>query len=211
MKPLSSSIRHKLIWTAYLLPFACALILIVWALIPHMFFIYGGDVKETVSLFELMGNTWKQCTDTLSGDAKNSTTAIYFSYIMIAAVVISWLSFALYLLASAIGAVCACMAFSKDPLDPAANRVKRWMKFFCFNRVVFSAVNLLPVLPFLMPQLLILLYRKWFAYDMSLHYFAIPSWIVALLLAVLSFALFVSTLRLQREEHLDLFRLYKSK
>lgn len=211
MKPLSSSARRGLVWLAYLLPSVCALILLVWALIPHMFFIYGGDVKETVSLFELMGSTWSQCVDTLSGEAKNSTTAIYFSYLMLAAVAISWIAVAVNLLMTAVGAVCACVAFPKEPVDPTSNRVKRWMRFFCFHRGVFAAVTLLPVIPFLVPQLLLLLYREWFAYDMSLHYFVLPSWIVALLLALFSFAVFVSTLRLQREEHMDLFRLYKSK
>lgn len=211
MTSVPVSARRKPVWVAYLLPLVCALALLIWALIPHLFFIYGGDVKETISLFDLMGNTWKSCTAALSGDAKNSTTAIYFSYIMIVALVISWLAIAVNLLMTVVGAVCACLALPRDPVDPATNGVKRWMKFFCFNRGVFAVATLLPILPFLLPQLLIWFYRSWFAYDMSLHYFAIPSWIAALVLSLLSFATFVATLRLQREEHMDLFRLYKAK
>ena len=202
---LSPKTRRALIWTAYLLPLAVCLILLIWALIPHMFFIYGGDVKETMSLFELMRNTWAQCQKTLDGKTNGSSAAIYFSYAMTAAVVLSWAAIIAHVIASAVSAVCACVAFSRPATDPTANKAVRWTKFFCFHPAVYTLTSFAWCLPFFMPLLLDLFYRKWFYYDMSLHYFGPPSWIVAILLSLISAVVFVATRKLQRSEKMDLF------
>ena len=200
--------RRALIWAAYLSPIAVGLILLIWAVIPHLFFIYGGDVKETMSLFTLMDNTWQNCRETINGTASGSTAALYFSYAMTAAVVLSWIAIISHVIASVTSVACACVAFGRSAEHPAANKAKRWMRFFCFSPAVYAITLFAWCVPFFVPLLLDWFYRKWFYYDMSLHYFGVPSWIAAILLSLISVVLFLATRRLQKKERMDLFAFY---
>ena len=90
MKPLSSSARRGLIHFAYLLPVFSGMLLLIYALIPHLFFVYGEAIYNTQSPFELMQNTWKECQALLNG-AEASAGAVMFSFTMSAMVILSWI------------------------------------------------------------------------------------------------------------------------
>ena len=204
----SSLAKRRSVVLVYLLPLICGLILLIWAAIPHLFFVYGADVKETISVFELMESTQEQCRLMLDGQAQGSTSALYFSYAMLAAVFLSRVAILAHLIASVTSFACACVAFSYPADHSVANRAKRWMRFFCFNPGTFTISCLLCCLPFYLPLLLNGFYQNWFFYDMSLHYFGIPSWIAATVLALGSAVAFVATRHIQREEKMDLFSFY---
>lgn len=203
--------RRALCRLAYLLPLIVGIILLIWACLPHLFFVKDGEAHETMSLFRLMRNTWTDCRTVMSGTTENTAAAAYFSYIMSACVIVSWLAIAIFAVNATASAFCSLSALGKDPTSGEANDAKRWMKFFCFNRVWLTISLLLPILPTLFPLILAHLYRKIFVYDITVHYFGPPAWIVVILLSVAQFVLFVATLRAQALEHLDMFRLYKAR
>ena len=61
MKPLSSSARQGMIRAVYLSPAIVGTLLLIYSFIPHLFFVYGDAAYNTLSPFELMGNTWTEC------------------------------------------------------------------------------------------------------------------------------------------------------
>ncbi len=203
--------RRFLCRLAYLLPAITGVILLVWAVLPHLFFVEKGEVHETLTLFELMGNTWEYGTTVLEGTSENAAPAAYFSYVMNAAVVASWISIVLFAVNAVVMGACAFWAHANPPTSPAANDAKRWMRFFCFGRGWVAFTLLLPIIPALFPCILVYMQKEIFVADIALHYFGPPAWIVAILLCVAQFVLFVATVRVQREEHLDMFRLYKGR
>ena len=204
MTPLANK-RRFWIGAVYFLPLILGLILLIWALVPHVFFIYGNDAKDTMSVFEIMGNTWSQCRQTIKTVGKNSATAIYFSYAMLATVALSWLAVIGNVIVAVCSAICAGVAFSNPAAEPSARAASRWMRFFCFNPVIYTLTCCFACIPFFVPLLLEWFYRNWFVYEMTLHYFGPPSWLVALVLALTSGVTFAATRRLQREERMDLF------
>lgn len=211
MNEPSHTARRFFCRLSYLLPAIVGLTLLIWACTPHLFFVNKGEAHETMSLFTLMKNTWTDCQATLDGTTENTAAAAYFSYIMSAAVVVAWIAIVLFGINALASAVFSLSALGKEPTHPEANAAKRWMKFFCFNRVWLAITLLFPILPALVPVVLAHLYRKIFVYDITVHYFGPPAWIIAILLSVAQFVLFVATLRAQASEHLDMFRLYKAR
>lgn len=211
MSERTPTARRALCRLSYLLPLCVGVIFLIWACLPHLFFVKDGEAHETMSLFRLMRNTWAECQTVLGGTTEATPAAAYFSYIMKAYLIVSWAAIAVFALNATVSAFCSISAFSKNPTAPEANDAKRWMRFFCFNRVWLAFSLIFPVLPTLFPVLLAYLYRKIYVYDITIHYFGLPAWIVVSLLSVAQLALFLATLRAQASEHLDMFRLYKAK
>ena len=201
----SANKRRFWVGGVYFLPLIVGVILLIWALVPHLFFVYGSDAKETMSVFEVMKNTWSQCRQTMKGGEKNSPTAFYFSWIMVVLVALSWVALISNVVLAICSAVCAGMVLSKPVDDPSIKGVVRWMRFLCFNPTVYALTCFSAYLPFLIPPVLNWFYQHWFLYEMKLHYFGPPSWVVAVVLALVSSVTFLATRRLQREEKMDLF------
>ena len=211
MKALSNRSAWTLIRLSYLLPAISGVILLVWACVPHLFFFYDGEAYETWSLFGLLANTWKTCSGLLEGKTGASVQAAYFSYTMMLFVVLSFLAMLGYAITAIPSAICSCIAFSKAPTDPDANRAKRWLRFFGPNRVIFVITNLVPLLPAFFPYILLANYRSQLGYVMKVYYVGPPAWAIALLLIAINVATFLCLLGAQAREHMDMFRLYKAK
>jgi hypothetical protein len=73
--------------------------------------------------------------------------------------------------------------------------------------VIYTLTCFSACIPFFVPLLLEWFYQNWFVYEMSLHYFGPPSWVIALVLALASSVVFAVTRGLQRKERMDLFTL----
>ncbi len=210
MKPLSHKARRALIRIAYLSPAAVGAVLLIYACIPHLFFIWNGTAYDTLSPLSLVGRTWSECR-ALGEASSASGGAVMFSFVMTAAVVVFWICLILYASYAVAVGICSCRAFAFSPTDAEANRAKRWMQFFCPNRPLFVLSGLLPIVCAAFPTLLLSCYRNYLFYDMSLGVIGIPDLLLAALLCLLSLSLYLFTLRAQAEEHMDLFRLYKAK
>ena len=208
---LSSPARRAWIRIAYLLPALVALLLLIYACIPHLFFLFEGEAHETLNLFTLMSNTWDEGRALIKGATDGSGNALMFSYIMTCGVIVSWVAIVLYTLVTGPAAVCSCYAFSKEPTSRESNLAKRWLRFFCPNRILFVLTNLLPIFPSLFPYLLLANYRAYWNYDIKLFYIGPPAWVLVVLLLLLGILPFLLLLPAQASEHLDMFRLYKAK
>jgi len=109
--------------------------------------------------------------------------------------------------------ICSIKAFSVPHTHPDANRAKRWMRFFCPNRITYALANLLPLLPAFFPHILLSNYRSQLGYLMQLFYEPawLPLWLVVAVLVVVNLVGFFALLGAQEREEMDMFRLYKKK
>ncbi|MBQ1229517.1 MAG: hypothetical protein IIW36_01025 [Clostridia bacterium] len=207
----NSSLSRFGIRLAYLMPLVTFLLLVIYGLIPHLYFIYQDVAYETMSLFTMVGNTWRECRATLS-ESGGSASAVLFSYTMTAATVLFWGTLILHGIFSFASAICSVYAFSRIPTDRLTNRAKRILQLICPNRAFFVIGGLLPLLYATFPLLLRHCYREQMSMSISIHATTgVMDPIPAILLVLLGTSLFLATLPLQKREHLDLFRLYKQK
>lgn len=211
MKQLKSSIARPLIKWAYLMPALTCLVTLLWACIPHLYFLYGGAAYETMSPFHLLGNAWEQSQRFLGEDRTVLANELFFAYAMIASVVIGWLAILWHALTSFSTAACALYAFSKEPTDKRSNVAKRLLQFVCPNRPCYVIFNLLPLVLAAFPYFLTYCYRENLWMDMTVCYFGPPDLLLSGILVLLSLASYLLTLKAQAREHLDMFRLYKGK
>lgn len=211
MKRLPSPLARAWIRIAYLLPAILGLAMLIYAFVPHLFYFYNGVPYETWSPFTLMGNTWDECQVMLDASATGSSSAYFFSLIMSVFVLLSWICAILYGIMAAASAIFSCAAFSKAPTDRFANRSKRWMQFFCPNRVLYVITNLLLLLPAAFPYLLQYFYRTQMSYEMKLYFIGPSDLLLAGIFVALNLISFLALLPAQAREHMDMFRLYKAK
>ena len=204
--------RWGLIRLSYLMPAISGVLLLIWGLIPHLYFYHDGAAYETMSSLSLVTNTFSTCREVLNGSTEGSELAILFSNTMRFFCVLFWLGVLSYTLAAVTSAICSCYAFSKDPTSRDANRAKRWMRFFCPGRVGFVLMQAVALLSAAFPHILTYFYRMHMGYrDMSVHFFGPSDLVLCAILLLCNIALFLATLRAQAEEHMDMYRLYKAK
>lgn len=203
----------RLIRLVYLLPAILGVLLLLFALIPHIYFVYEDAAHENQSLFSLLGNTWDECRAMLQNEAATQYAQynIFFSYIMLAVVILVWIFAILYAAYAILTAIFSIRAFSVSPTDRIANRSKRWLHLLCPNRFCYVLFGLLPLLQGFFPAILAHCYRTRLGLDMRVYYLGIHDPIVTTVLVVLTQAAFLASLRIQSREHMDLFRLYKKK
>ena len=206
-----SSLARFGIRLAYLMPLVTFLFLVIYGLIPHLYFIYQDVAYETMTLFTMVNNTWDECQAVLS-ESGGSASAVLFSYTMTAATIVFWGTLILHGIFAFTSAICSVYAFSRIPTDRTANRAKRILQVICPNRVFFVIGGLLPLLYATFPLLLRHCYREQMSMSISIHATTgVMDPIPAILLVLIGTTLFLATLPLQGREHLDLFRLYKQK
>ena len=211
MKQLPSPLARACIRIAYLLPALFGLVMLILAFVPRVFFFYNGEVYDTQSTFALMGNTWRESQTMLDASSQGSGGAYFFSLIMSVLVVLSWISIIVYASMAIASAICSTAAFSAAPTDRFSNRSKRWMHFFCPNRVLYVISNLLLLLPAAFPYFLQHFYRTQLGYDMKPFFIGPSDLLLAGIFVILNLASFLALLPAQARERMDMYRLYKSK
>ena len=58
MRRYSNPTHRALIHLCYLLPAIFGILLLIYAAVPHLWFVYNGDAYSTMNLFELQENAW---------------------------------------------------------------------------------------------------------------------------------------------------------
>lgn len=211
MKDLPSPLRRALIRLSYLAPVLCGIALLIYACVPHIFFLYNGEPFETMNLFTLMSNTWGECNALLESTEDVSVNAVYFSYIMNFFVILSWICIVLFALFALATAITSTYAFSQPPTAKQTNRTKRWLQFFCPNRPLYVISCLLPLIPAAVPLILEKCYTSLLYYDIKVYFIGVADLILAAIAAVLCVGSFLALLPAQSREHMDMYRLYKAK
>ena len=209
MSHLSVRSRRVLIHLCYFLPLLFGVVLLAYALIPHLWFVYDREAYSTMNLFELQENAWAFYEQIQAGAVTESAAVTRFAQLLPVVSALFWVLPILYGILSLAIAVCAVIAFSFEPTSRIANRTKRVLYLVCPNRVTYLLLPLLPLFSSLFPQLLLWLYR-WQGLNIRLYTFFVADWILVLILAAINAAVFIILLPMQSESHLDLFRIYKS-
>lgn len=208
---LSKTKQIALIRLCYLIPALCGLIALVLACAPRFFYQSGGEAFDTMSLFQLLDNTYQNCVVFLKGSANGSVSALYFSYIMMAFWVLAWFCIVFYGIFVFATALTSITVWTPNtPGSPAINTFKRCYRMLVPNRVFYIIWCCLPVLPSFFPFILQAFYRSVLKEGANAHYFGIPDPVIVLLLCAVSAAFFLLTRASQKELRMDLFRLYKA-
>ncbi len=202
--------HRALIYVAYCLPLLTAFFLTIWFALPHMWFVYEGESYENTSIFALVETTWENRDSEEANEGLNNAEAVNRMRAVI--VVAFWCAFTMMWVFSVLVAACALLALSLPPTERLTNRTKRVLYLLCPNRITYLLGCVLPLLPALFPGVLIFCYQNLYqlAVGMRIGYEPFADWIMAAIAAGLSVAAFILTLPWQREEHMDLFRIYKS-
>ena len=209
MRCSQNKAHRALIHLCYLLPAIFGIVLLIYAAVPHLWFVYDGEAYSTMNLFELQENAWEFYEQIEAGTVENSTAVTWFKDLLPVVSALFWILPILYALVATMITVCSFVAFSFDPTSRTANRTKRILQLICPNRVAYLLTPLLPLFSALFPQMMLWLYRLQ-GMNIRLYTFFVADWILVLIFAVLNAAVFILLLPMQSEEHLDMFRIYKS-
>ena len=209
MKRYSNPAHRALIHLCSLLPAIFGIVLLVYAAVPHLWFVYDGDAYSTMDLFELQSNAWEFYEQIKTGAIESTAAVVWFEQLLPVVSALFWILPIVYALVAAMITVCSIVAFSFEPTSRTANRTKRILHLICPNRVTYLLLPLLPLFSALFPQLMLWLYRLQ-GMNIRLYTFFLADWILVLILAVLNAVVFILLLPMQNEEHLDMFRIYKS-
>ena len=202
--------RIGLIRLAYLTPIVSAAILLILALLPRVFYTSGEGVGPDFSLFQLQALTYETGMKFFSGESAGSTPDFYFYLYMLAFRAISVICMVYYGIFSIFTALMAPLAWTPQARStPRGNKWKRWYRIVVPNRGFFVFLQFLPLFPALYPYLFQITANKLLGTSMKACYYGIPDFIIVLLLAALSVALFLLTKSHQKQNRMDLFRIYK--
>ena len=195
---------------AYLFPCFVGVILLFLAILPHLFYRVGNEVHSTLSLFKLLENTHERCMDLFNGMKEGTTAELYFHFVMYAFWLLSMISMVLYgifVLFTTVMTVFIWTPYSTS--TPTVNKLKRAYRIAVPNRGFFVFFQILPVLPSLFPYFLQYFSGTVLGQKMYAYYYGIPDFIIVLILSVASITLFLTTLSAQKNNKMDLFRIYK--
>ncbi len=209
MKRYVNPTHRTLIHLCYFLPAIFGIVLLIYAAVPHLWFVYNGEAYSTMNLFELQGNAWEFYEQVQSGAIESNEAVVWFEQLLPVVSALFWILQILYALVTLLVTVCTIVAFSFDPTTRIANRTKRILHLVCPNRVTYLLMPLLPLFSSLFPQLMLWLYR-WQGMNIRLYTFFLADWILVLIFAVINAVVFILLLPMQNETHLDMFRIYKS-
>lgn len=206
---MSNDTSRLLIRLSHWFPLLNGVALLVYAIIPHLWFVYEGEAYTTLSLLQLTENAWLECREIRQNAAKYSGAQRLFAQEMTAVTVLFWLFLALYFILAIATAAGANYAFSKKPTDRLSNRAKRIVSLFCPNRVCYLLFQLLPLFCAAFPYFLIHL-RAQTDELFTVHYELISDLLLAGILIGCSILLYLILLPQQKKQQMDLFTVYSS-
>ena len=209
MSNMSVRTRRILIQLCYLLPALFGILLLIYAAVPHLWFVYNKEAYSTMDLFELQGNAWEFYEQIQAGKIENTSAVVWFEQLLPVVSALFWILPILYAFMAVAITVCSLVAFSYEPTTRIANRTKRILHMVCPNRITYLLLPLLPLFSSLLPQLLLWLYQ-WQGMSIRLYTYFVADWILVLVFAVLNAVAFILLLPLQSEARMDMFRIYKS-
>ena len=209
MSNLSVRTRRILIQLCYLLPALFGILLLIYAAVPHLWFVYNKEAYSTMDLFELQGNAWEFYEQIQAGKIESTSAVVWFEQLLPVVSALFWILPIVYAFVTVLITVCSLVAFSYEPTTRIANRTKRILHLICPNRITYLLFPLLPLFSSLLPQLLLWLYQ-WQGMNIRLYTFFVADWVLVLVFALLNAVAFILLLPLQSESRMDMFRIYKS-
>lgn len=195
---------------AYFAVLPVGLISLFLGFLPHLFFSSGGELYNSVSFFAFLENTRSACFSVLGAVEQSSPAAVYFSTVMVALWGISVLLAVWYAVFLIFTLFLSSVSLTPRAASPLLNQLKRVYRLAVPGRWAFVFLSCVPALLSFLPTIFVSLYKSLLGQSATLYYDLIHDAILLLPLTVLAVALYLLTLRDQRELKVDLFRLYKS-
>ena len=141
MKHYVNPTHRALIQLCYLLPAIFGILLMVYAAVPHLWFVYNGEAYSTMNLFELQENAWDFYVQVQSGAIESNEAVVWFEELLPVVSALFWILPILYAILTLAITVCSIVAFSFDPTTRIANRTKRILHMVCPNRVTYLLLD----------------------------------------------------------------------
>lgn len=210
MTRFSTTGRRFLISASHLLPLFAGVFLLIPALVPHIFFLQDGSLSATVNLFDLFGYLRAQAANVLQASGSVAPATYRFALTIRILTIFSWVLIVWYAVFALFTAVLSVWAFHASP-SPAQNTAKRVYRILVPNRVFYGVDCFLPLFPALMPDLYALLLRSMLGANAHVHFYGAPDFVYVLIAGLTCAVPFYLLLRAQKEERMDLFRIYKIK
>ncbi len=203
--------KSKLVFIrlAYFLPALVGAVTLFLAFYPHLFFKSGETIYDSVSFFDFLENIRSTCFSAVSSASDATSAAVYFSYVMIPVWVLACLLAVWYAVFQIMTLFLSSVALTPRATSPLLNKLKRIYRIAVPCRGFYVFLLLIPLILSFLPYLFVALYENLLGMTAILYYDFLPD---AVLLGILTFpciALYLATLKAQKELKIDLFRLYK--
>lgn len=200
-KKKNKNTGRALIYSRYILPLLSDLILIISMFIPCINYILDNDVKDRISIFTLIQNSWDNARHYLFSSQSSPTpegTAFYQA--VFTTIIVVNLLFILALATDIFGLV----AIIKEDNSTSPGKARILYSTFIPNRFVLCLLRL-PVFPIIFfPNIVELLYRNILLYPVSVNYNVLYPWILALVLFAAQIVFLVLSKKFERRLSLDL-------
>ena len=193
---------------SYLLPLLSGALLLIPAFVPHIFFYRGKSLSATIGLFDLLGYLRAGAANVLHA-SETVAPSIYRSALLASILTaVSWFLIVWYAIFAILSAVVGVWSACGVP-SASLNTAKRVYRIVVPNRVFYGIFCFLPILPALMPYC----YERFLSTTLSetvrVYFYGAPDWVFALIGGVLCAVPFFLSLRAQKEQKIDLFRIYR--
>lgn len=175
--------KQTLIYFRYIFPLIAMLLMFLSTLIPSYRFIVGGEVNEAISGLSLMKNSYDKARETLFGVAESTAADILFSKTVLIYVLAGAVLCLVALVAAIYSAIVAVQYFCDDD-ERRAERSRTLFITFFPNRIVLSAVEMLPAVLLVFPYIMKPLYRTAYSMNVSLVLVAPDGLIIGAVLLV---------------------------
>ncbi len=206
---LSGKQERALVRIACLAPLLIGVALLILAIAPRFFYTLEGKPQSDISLFWLLGNTVENCITFFRSEETRVPSEFYFSIWAFVFALLSWLCILLHAIFVCMTALLTVLTWHGEA-SPAINSLKRYYRLLVPNRVCYALFNLLPLLPAFFPYILQGFYGSVMLLNTPVFYYGIPDPITVGVLLLLSNLLFLCSLSAQDNQHMNLFRLYKT-
>ena len=185
--------HYPLIYARYIFPAIANLLIIVSLFIPNMRFTLDKDVRQSMSLFELIKNTWYNSRVYLFSAQTQQTSdgALFYKAVFVTLIVCGLL----FLIGTAMTVFASVTALKYFKIgDKKAKNIYTAIVPNRFVMLLF-ALTLLPITFF--PEMLVYLYKHFLLYPVSVSYGVVSAGILSLIVIVL---LIITTLLSRKQE-----------
>lgn len=176
-----------IVYARYILPVAADVILTILMCFPVVRYALNSEIKERMSLWELVSNAWSTSRNYLfsSGTTPNAEGKTFYTTVLVA-LILCVLLFMIGIAVNLFTLICAANVYASRSEKNKDRPIKNLYITFIPNRAVYLLLRALPLPLAFFPYLLVLFYRRLLLYKVGIN----PT---ALIVAIGAVALFIAT------------------
>lgn len=195
--------RRALVYIRYLFPIFAAALCVAVMFVPCLSYSTVEGTQASISLSELIGNSWDQVRAYLFATAQQEPSQKIFAQTVLALIVVFVLLFVIGVASAVVSAVFAIRYFNAPKPRTVAHM---WFITIIPNRAVLCALYALTLPLLFFCRLIIPLYDRIMHVDVLLNVSAPEPWVWGLILYGVSVVLSVVSARYERQMRMDMFK-----